>query len=119
MPNQSIVYTIGTLMWYYLSPLPLSFSLSLSPFSFHQVVELDLSQVVPSVSGPKRPHDRVSVSDMSKDFAECLQNKVTLLSLSLSLSFNINTFLHYVIVGWFQRVWYPRGQAKHKDRVHI
>ena len=44
--------------------------------SFSQVVELDLSKVVPSVSGPKRPQDRVNVSDMKEDFKMCLENKV-------------------------------------------
>ncbi|XP_039762645.1 cytoplasmic aconitate hydratase-like [Pararge aegeria] len=43
---------------------------------FSEVVELDLSTVVTSVSGPKRPQDRVSVSVMKKDFSECLTNKV-------------------------------------------
>lgn len=43
---------------------------------FTQVVTLDLGTVVTSVSGPKRPHDRVSVSEMKKDFSECLTNKV-------------------------------------------
>ncbi|XP_019538773.2 cytoplasmic aconitate hydratase [Aedes albopictus] len=43
---------------------------------FTQIVELDLNSVVTSVSGPKRPHDRVSVSEMQKDFRECLTNKV-------------------------------------------
>lgn len=41
-----------------------------------QVVELDLSTVTPSLSGPKRPHDRVSVSEMKQDFTDCLNNKV-------------------------------------------
>jgi aconitate hydratase len=41
-----------------------------------QVVELDLSSVVTSVSGPKRPQDRVSVADMKQDFEACLSNKV-------------------------------------------
>ena len=41
-----------------------------------QIVELDLSTVAPSVSGPKRPHDRVSVSVMKQDFTDCLNNKV-------------------------------------------
>ena len=41
-----------------------------------QIVELDLSTVTPSVSGPKRPHDRVSVSVMKQDFTDCLNNKV-------------------------------------------
>ncbi|XP_069364281.1 cytoplasmic aconitate hydratase-like [Maniola hyperantus] len=43
---------------------------------FSEVVELDLSTVVTSVSGPKRPQDRVSVSVMKKDFKDCLTNKV-------------------------------------------
>jgi len=43
---------------------------------FTEVVELDLGTVVPSCSGPKRPHDRVPVSDMKTDFADCLSHKV-------------------------------------------
>lgn len=43
---------------------------------FTQVITLDLATVVTSVSGPKRPHDRVSVSDMKNDFQKCLTNKV-------------------------------------------
>lgn len=43
---------------------------------FSETVTLDLATVVSSVSGPKRPHDRVSVSNMKKDFNECLTNKV-------------------------------------------
>lgn len=41
-----------------------------------QVVELDLSTVVPCCSGPKRPQDRIPVSDMKKDFESCLGAKV-------------------------------------------
>ena len=41
-----------------------------------QVYELDLSTIVPCCSGPKRPHDRVSISDMKADFTECLSNKL-------------------------------------------
>ena len=44
--------------------------------AFSDVVELDLSTVVPSLSGPKRPHDRVPVSGMKEDFQQCLDNKV-------------------------------------------
>lgn len=51
---------------------------------FSEVVTLDLSTVVSSVSGPKRPHDRVSVSDMQIDFRNCLVNKVCAL---LNISF--------------------------------
>lgn len=43
---------------------------------FSETVELDLSTVVPSLSGPKRPHDRVAVADMKADFQACLDNKV-------------------------------------------
>lgn len=43
---------------------------------FSQVITLDLSTVVSSLSGPKRPHDRVSVSQMKEDFSACLTNKV-------------------------------------------
>lgn len=41
-----------------------------------QVVELDLCTVVPCCSGPKRPQDKVAVSDMQKDFETCLGAKV-------------------------------------------
>lgn len=44
---------------------------------FSQIVSLDLSTVVSSVSGPKRPNDRVSVSEMKDDFLICLTNKVS------------------------------------------
>lgn len=43
---------------------------------FSEVVTLDLASVVSSVSGPKRPHDRVAVADMPADFHLCLTNKV-------------------------------------------
>ncbi|KAM5192471.1 cytoplasmic aconitate hydratase isoform 2-T3 [Mantella aurantiaca] len=42
---------------------------------FTQVVELDLSTVVPCCSGPKRPQDKVSVSDMKTDFESSLGAK--------------------------------------------
>ena len=44
--------------------------------TYTQVVGLDLSTINPSLSGPKRPQDRVPVSEMKKDFEECLLNKV-------------------------------------------
>ena len=37
---------------------------------FSQVVELDLSTVVPSISGPKRPQDRISLSNSKKALAD-------------------------------------------------
>ncbi|MFN8510654.1 MAG: aconitate hydratase AcnA [Deinococcaceae bacterium] len=39
---------------------------------FSSVIELDLSTVVPSLAGPKRPQDRVSLSDMKKVYRDAL-----------------------------------------------
>ncbi|EFJ21935.1 hypothetical protein SELMODRAFT_443331 [Selaginella moellendorffii] len=39
-------------------------------------LELDLGSVEPCISGPKRPHDRVSLKDMKADWQACLDNKV-------------------------------------------
>ncbi|HEY0009464.1 MAG TPA: aconitate hydratase AcnA, partial [Tepidisphaeraceae bacterium] len=36
---------------------------------FTDVVELDLSKITPSLAGPKRPQDRVELSDMKKSYA--------------------------------------------------
>jgi len=43
---------------------------------YNEVIELDLSTVVPTLAGPKRPHDAVPLSIMKKDFQECLTNEV-------------------------------------------
>ncbi|OMJ76947.1 hypothetical protein SteCoe_23573 [Stentor coeruleus] len=40
------------------------------------VLELDLGAVVPCVAGPKRPHDRVSVSDLKNEFITGLTGPV-------------------------------------------
>ena len=37
---------------------------------FTQLVSLDLGSVEPSLAGPKRPHDRVALSDMKRSFRE-------------------------------------------------
>lgn len=39
-------------------------------------LQLDLSDVEPCVSGPKRPHDRVPLNDMKADWHACLDKKV-------------------------------------------
>lgn len=36
---------------------------------------MDLSTVMPCCSGPKRPHDKVAVSEMKDDFKQCLNSK--------------------------------------------
>lgn len=43
---------------------------------FTDVLELDLSSVVPSVAGPKRPQDLVPVTHLKKDFHSCLATPV-------------------------------------------
>lgn len=43
---------------------------------FSMVVELDLATVVPTISGPKRPHDMVPITLMKDDFTKALTNKV-------------------------------------------
>ena len=40
------------------------------------MIELDLATVNSCVSGPKRPHDKVLISEMKEDFQRCLSNKV-------------------------------------------
>ena len=40
------------------------------------LMNLDLGAVEPSLSGPKRPHDRVRMRGMKEDFSSCLTNKI-------------------------------------------
>lgn len=40
------------------------------------IVELDLSKVEPCISGPKRPHDRVTLKAMKNEWNNCLSHKV-------------------------------------------
>ncbi|CAI5796550.1 cytoplasmic aconitate hydratase [Podarcis lilfordi] len=51
------------------------FSNSSQDPDFTQIVELDLQTVAPCCSGPKRPQDKVVVSEMKKDFENCLGAK--------------------------------------------
>jgi aconitate hydratase len=43
---------------------------------YSQVIELDLSSVRPSVSGPKRPQDRIALPDLKTRFLELLEKPV-------------------------------------------
>jgi aconitate hydratase len=45
---------------------------------YSEQVELDLSTVVPSLAGPKRPQDRVALTDSKSSFREALGSYVTL-----------------------------------------
>lgn len=40
-----------------------------------EIMNLDMSKVEPCLSGPKRPHDKVLMSEMLTDFNKCLPNK--------------------------------------------
>lgn len=51
---------------------------------FSLTLELDLSTVSPSVSGPKRPHDRVSLNEFKQDFQSCLSAPVGFKGFGLS-----------------------------------
>ena len=39
---------------------------------YSEHLELDLAQIVPSIAGPKRPQDRVSLSDAKSAFAKAV-----------------------------------------------
>ncbi|MCA1615804.1 MAG: aconitate hydratase, partial [Acidobacteria bacterium] len=40
---------------------------------YSQLLELDLSEIVPSVAGPKRPQDRIELDDLKEKFEELFQ----------------------------------------------
>ena len=44
---------------------------------FSEHIELDLSQVVPSISGPKRPQDRISLSDAKSSYEKIIPSYLT------------------------------------------
>ncbi len=44
---------------------------------YSQVVELDLSTVVPSVAGPKRPQDRIELGNLQREFFKAFQRPTT------------------------------------------
>ncbi|KAH7511690.1 hypothetical protein ACOSP7_030380 [Xanthoceras sorbifolium] len=44
--------------------------------AYSSYLQLDLAEVEPCISGPKRPHDRVTLKEMKADWHACLNNKV-------------------------------------------
>ncbi|XWS11228.1 hypothetical protein CRYUN_Cryun38cG0066100 [Craigia yunnanensis] len=44
--------------------------------AYTSYLQLDLADVEPCISGPKRPHDRVSLKEMKADWQACLDNKL-------------------------------------------
>ncbi|MFA5567164.1 MAG: aconitate hydratase AcnA [Trueperaceae bacterium] len=51
---------------------------------FSEVLELDLGTVVPSVAGPKRPQDRIALTDMQPEFRENLRRPIEKRGFALS-----------------------------------
>ncbi|NEK47791.1 aconitate hydratase, partial [Rhizobium leguminosarum] len=45
--------------------------------AYSEYLELDLSTVVPSISGPKRPQDRIELTDSKDQFRKDLHNYAT------------------------------------------
>ncbi|MQL25260.1 aconitate hydratase, partial [Escherichia coli] len=45
--------------------------------TYTTTLKLDLGSVVPSVSGPKRPHDRVELASLAQDFSKGLTDKIS------------------------------------------
>ncbi|RWS31096.1 cytoplasmic aconitate hydratase-like isoform X1 [Leptotrombidium deliense] len=66
--------------------------------TFSQVVELDLSSVKTSTSGPKRPQDRVVVAEMKTDFLNCLQSKIGFKGYGLKPD-KLNTKIPFIFDG--------------------
>ena len=65
---------------------------------FSTVVGLDLTTVVPSCSGPKRPHDRVAVKEMKSDFTACLNNPVGFKGYAIPND-KLNTTVPFILDG--------------------
>ncbi|GIP18884.1 aconitate hydratase A [Paenibacillus montaniterrae] len=43
---------------------------------FSDIIELDLSTIVPSLAGPKRPQDRVELTNMKKEFNDIIRKPI-------------------------------------------
>lgn len=46
------------------------------PVVYSEVHEIDLSTIVPCVSGPKRPQDKIFLNDLKNEFQKSLTNKL-------------------------------------------
>jgi aconitate hydratase len=58
--------------------------------AYSEIYELDLNTVMSCVSGPKRPQDKVFVSDLKEEFINCLTNKI---GVNVCVFFLLITFL--------------------------
>ena len=60
--------------------------------TYSEYLELDLSSVVPSIAGPKRPQDRVSLSASKEKFAAALPTYTTEPNKTVSVTYADQTF---------------------------
>ena len=60
---------------------------------YSEYLELDLGTVVPSIAGPKRPQDRIKVSDAQDAFAAALPTYVTEKSKPIEITVDGETFV--------------------------
>jgi aconitate hydratase len=58
---------------------------------YSERLELDLSSVVPSIAGPKRPQDRVSLSDAKSSFAKILPSYLTSSTATNPIAIEVNS----------------------------
>lgn len=66
--------------------------------TYTDIIELDLSTIVPSVAGPKRPHDRVAVSELAKDFSTGLTKPVSFKGYGLPAA-DVNKAVDFTFAG--------------------
>ena len=57
---------------------------------YSEAIELDLSKVVPSISGPKRPQDRISLSEAKESFSKTIDSYLTDKSAREAVPFTIS-----------------------------
>jgi len=57
---------------------------------YSEMLELDLATIVPSIAGPKRPQDRISLSDSKKSFENILPSYFTEKTAKSSVGISLN-----------------------------
>ncbi len=61
----------------YLKKVGLYYAPSTSTPNFSETLEINLTEIEPSLAGPKRPQDRISLKDMRKEFINQLKTSYT------------------------------------------
>ena len=51
---------------------PCRHSVDAEDIVYTKTLEVDLASVLPCVSGPKRPHDRIPLANLKEDFEACM-----------------------------------------------